>query len=481
MRWEDLRDLADLAVELAVKLGADYAEARFHEDQANFYMLRNGVPEVTGFERARGLCVRVLVNGGLGFASLNKPDKALLERRVREAVSMARASARTRKKPIKFSEEKAEEASWEAKAKEPAEDVPVEEKMALLFDIDKVLTDRAETGTQVPFRLLELTESITERYFVNSEGARISCRVPRVEFFSMITVTEPDKGTEQDMVQEGASKGWEFIRELKPIEKLKERARALGVVLREGVSPPKGSIDLVLGSEVVGLIVHESCGHPYEADRIMGREAAQAGESFVKPDMLGQRIGSEVVTVVDDPTLEGSYGFYLYDDEGVKARRRYLIKEGIINEFLHNRETAAALGVSSNAAARASGYNREPIVRMANTFMLPGDYKFEELLEDIKLGVFIKTFGEWNIDDRRFNMRFIGREAYLIEKGELKRPVRRPVLEITTPGFYASVDALDKNLGFTAGTCGKGDPVQGVPVWFGGPNVRLRGVALGGL
>ncbi|RLI11299.1 TldD/PmbA family protein [Candidatus Bathyarchaeota archaeon] len=476
-----MRDLADLAVELALKMGADYAEARYHDDRATFYVLRNGVPEMAGFERARGIGIRVLVGGSLGFASLNKPDRGLLERRVREAIAMARASAKLRKKPIRFSEEKAHEASWEAKAKEPAEEVPIEEKMELLFDIDKLLTSREEVGTNIPFRLLELIENTTERYFVNSEGARISCRVPRLEFLSVATAFEPNKGTEQDMVQEGASKGWEFIRELKPLELLRERLRAIGKVLKEGVSPPKGTIDIILGSEVVGLMVHESCGHPYEADRIMGREAAQAGESFVSIDMLGQRIGSEAVTVVDDPTLEGSYGFYLYDDEGVKARRRYLIKNGVINEFLHNRETAAALGISSNAAARASGYNREPIVRMANTFMLPGDYGFEELVEDVKLGVYIKTFGEWNIDDRRYNMRFIGREAYLIEKGELKGPVRRPVLEITTPGFYGSIDALDKNLAFSSATCGKGDPVQGVPVWLGGPNVRLRNVRLGGL
>jgi len=257
---------------------------------------------------------------------------------------------------------------------------------------------------------------------------------------------------------------------------LVERSKLLGRIIREAQPPPRGKVDLVLGSQVVGLIVHESAGHPYEADRIFGREAAQAGESFLKADMLGQRIGSEVVNVADDPTLEHSYGFYLYDDEGVKARRRLLIKDGIINEFLHNRETAARMGIKSNASARANAFDREPIVRMANTFMLPGDHSFEELLEDIRLGVYIKTFGEWNIDDRRYNMRFVGRECYLIENGELKGLVRRPILEVTTPGLYASIDALDGNLSFEAATCGKGDPVQGIPVWHGGPNVRVRGI-----
>ncbi|HDD72042.1 MAG TPA: TldD/PmbA family protein, partial [Candidatus Bathyarchaeota archaeon] len=276
------------------------------------------------------------------------------------------------------------------------------------------------------------------------------------------------------IIEVGGSGGWEVVEGWNLVDKVSRRTETLGRILREAKPAPKGRLDLVLGSQVVGLVVHESVGHPYEADRILGREAAQAGESFVKPDMLGQKIGSDVATVVDDPTIEGSYGYYLYDDEGVRARRRYLMKNGVINEFLHNRETAAEMGFRSNASARACRYDVEPLIRMANTFMLPGDMTFEELLEDVKLGVYMKTFGEWNIDDRRFNMRFVGRECYLIRNGELAEMVRRPTLEITTPALYRSIDAVDRNLKFEAATCGKGDPVQGVPVWHGGPNVRLR-------
>jgi TldD protein len=234
-----------------------------------------------------------------------------------------------------------------------------------------------------------------------------------------------------------------------------------------------------VGSEVVALIVHESCGHPSEADRILGREAAQAGKSFIKPSMLGQRIGNEYATVIDDPTIPGSYGFYLYDDEGVAARARYLYKEGAINEFLHNRATAKTFGVESNAAARTMDYASEPIVRMANTYLKPGDHRFEELLEDIKLGVYMKSYMEWNIDDERWSQRYVGLEAYIIENGELTKPVRNPVLEITTKAFYSNIDAVGKELRFYAGTCGKGEPSQGVPVWFGGPDVRLRSARLG--
>jgi TldD protein len=112
--------------------------------------------------------------------------------------------------------------------------------------------------------------------------------------------------------------------------------------------------------------------------------------------------------------------------------------------------------------------------------MLPGSYTHEELVEDIQEGVFIKTFMEWNIDDRRYNQRYVGLEAYLIENGEVTSPVRSPILEITTPGLYGSVDAVGKEVEFEAASCGKGEPSQGAPVWHGGPSIRLRHVRLGG-
>jgi len=194
--------------------------------------------------------------------------------------------------------------------------------------------------------------------------------------------------------------------------------------------------------------------------------------------MIGKRIGTEVVNLVDDPTVPNSYGFYLYDDEGVKARRRFLIKNGIINVFLQNRETAAEFGIKSNASSRAKEWFSEPIVRMANTFVLPGNYNFEELSETIKNGVYIKTYMEWNIDDKRYNQKYTGLESYLIKNGKINKFVKAPSLEITTPAFWSSIDAVGKDLEFTAGSCGKSDPMQGVPVWFGGPSIRLRNIVL---
>jgi len=475
-----MRELADFAVHYARELGADYAEARLHSDLGNVYLMKNGNPEVAGFRREQGVGIRVLVNGGLSFASFNRPDKNLAEERVKEAVRMAKASVRVMRKPISLSHEKVVEEKWEVRPRTPFQEVSMREKIELLSDIDKAVSSPDEVEASVPSRILQLIESTTEKYFVNSEGATIISKVPRISFIGFLAAHEKGE-TEQDYIQKGESRGWEAVEEWKLIDHAKERAKTLGKILKTGRKAPKGKIDLILGNQIAGLMAHESTGHPYEADRIFGREAAQAGESFITKEMIGKKIGSEEVTVVDDPTVKNSYGYYLYDDEGTPARRRFLMKEGIVNEFLHNRETAAQMGVSSNAAARSSGFNREPIVRMANTFILPGDHVFDELVEGIRFGVYIKTFGEWSIDDRRYSMRFVGRECYLIENRELKGMVRHPILEITTPGFCSSIDALDKSLVFEAAYCGKGDPDQAIPVWHGAPNVRVRGVHLGGI
>jgi TldD protein len=237
-------------------------------------------------------------------------------------------------------------------------------------------------------------------------------------------------------------------------------------------------MDVIACPQVVGIMVHESAGHPYEADRIFGREAAQAGESFIEKDMIGHQIGNEAVNVVDDPTLPNSYGHYLYDNEGVEARRKFLIKNGKINELLHNRETAMFMGLKSNGSSRAVEYNRESIVRMSNTFMLPGEHTEEELIEDVKDGIYMKNFMEWNIDDKRLNQKYVGAESYLIKNGEIKGPVISPSIEISTPELYKAIDAVAKKPEYHSGSCGKGEPMQAIPVWFGGPSIRLRNISI---
>jgi len=467
------KDIVDYALEYAKGKDIEYAEVRAQNQKLDELLLKNGILEAFLSSVNSGFCVRVLADGGIGFASTNKWTKDEAKAIVDLAHKFAKAA--NRKDKIKFAEEKPVEATWQVEQKEKIEDIDSETKIKQLLDVDKALTSHA---VKVPARVLECAIQLTEKYFVNSEDSCISSFVPKIAAFCFITVVEQGK-SEQAFEQFGYSGGWEAFDGWRMTEKLIHDTNVLKEVITKAKAVKPGPMDLVCGSEVTGIAAHESCGHPVEADRILGREMSQAGRSFIYEGgqfWMGTRIGSDVVTIVDDPAVEHSYGYYEYDDEGIKARRRYLYKNGIINEFLHNRETAAKLGARSNASSRAVNYDREAIVRMANTFVLPGDMTEEELIRDVKNGVYMVSFMEWNIDDKRFNQRYVGREAYLIENGELKHPVARPVIETTTLKFWSAVDAISKDLKFDAATCGKGDPMQGIPVYTGGPSIRLRGV-----
>jgi TldD protein len=468
-------DLADRALERALKLSADYVEFR---SQATLYeqvIMRNGVLEAYVKGTDDGFGIRVLADGGVGFASSDKWNSKEVDSVVESACKLAKSSSR--KNRLNFPKSKGSEVKWVVEEKRSIQNVSTEEKINELKTLDKDLTS---LGVNVSSRILQCTVNIAEKYYANSEGAKIFSRLPSVACFGVISVSEQGR-VEQAIRQFGYSGGWEAFDEWDLRGDLGHETSVLQRMMREGSTVSPGKTTVVCGSEVIGIACHESCGHPMEADRILGREMSQAGMSFIfqgGPYWLGSKIGSEHVTIVDDPTLENSYGFYKYDDEGVEARRRYLYKEGVINEFLQNRETAVRMGVNTNGSSRAENYDKEPIVRMANTFLLPGDFSDEELLEDIKEGIYMKSFTEWNIDDRRFNERYVGREAYKIVNGELGLPVARPTLEITTGDFWSSIDAVGKKVEFDAATCGKGDPMQGVPVFTGGPSARLREVYL---
>ena len=476
-----MEDLLRSAVDLALSMGAEYAEARFQLDEIESIILKNGIPEASVLEEKRGVGVRVIFKKALGFASTDRASRRYILEATRRACKMAKAASKYVKAGVSMGEGELGRGRFEVKPRIKFEYVDMDSRINLLKEADKLAEEATEkAGAKLPARILTLDTMRTEKTIITSDGAEISSITPRSAFLAFMTAYHPQKGTAQRYLNLGEVSGWEAVEKWNLTKLLKDEAHTLAKVLMEAEKPPKGTFDVVLGPEVVGLACHESSGHPGEADRILGREAAQAGETYLKMDSVGLRVGSEHVNIVDDPTIEGSFGFYLYDDEGVKARRRILIKEGVINEFLQNRETASVFGVESNGSARASAYNREPIVRMANTFLEPGDYSFEELIEDVKDGIYIKNFMEWNIDDLRFNQRYVGLEAYRILNGELEGMIRNPALEVTTIGFWSAVDAVGEDLEFQAAYCGKSDPMQGIPVWTGGPHIRLRNIRFDG-
>ncbi len=450
----------------------DYAEVKVENILKNTILQKNGNIDTMHSSETSGLMLRTLKDGVLSAVFINNLNTKA-DDIISKAMKNTQNSKRIMKTPTRFSEERPNQDKYEVKQKINLEDTPIEDRIKELQSVEKALLN---TKLNLIVRYLELDTETREKFYVNSEGSKIQSKIPRVTLQYIITFVS-DGQSEQRMLQLGGSGGWEIYNSWNLEKKIVEEAMLLPKTLK-APKPPQGKLSIILSPELTGIACHENCGHPYEADRIIGREAAQAGKSFVSRDMLGERIGSEVVSVADDPTLPNSYGYFKYDDEGIRTRRKLLIKNGIINEFLHNRETAVEFGIKSNASSRSSRWSFEPILRMSNTFVVPGNFSFDDII-DVKKGIYIKSYMQWNIDDKRFNQRYVGLESYLIKNGSLEGLVRWPVLEITTPAFYQSVDAVGKDIEFIAGMCGKSEPMQGVPVWFGGPHIRLKGVRLG--
>ena len=487
---DDFEDIIEFGLEYAQsnEKHCDYVEIRSEMNSIDTVAFINGklhignLPlELTAdaFARKSGFNIRIIANGGIGMASNNQVTKDSIINSIDKAYQIAKRSGNQRKKPIELSDEPTYEVSWQSNYKINPMDVTLEEKIEFLQEFVNIFKQKR------PIEYIHIFVLMSEQrdtYFINSDGSRITGHIPRVAFIPVIIGIKAGGQNEQSMQTYATSSGWDQLIDWNLKERVEKTVNNLAEIIINAKTPPEGKIDLVLGPNVTGIIAHENCGHPHEADRILGREGAQAGESYLREYEIGYKIGNDCVNVCDDPTIPGSYGYYLYDDEGVKARKRELIKDGCFNEMLHNRESAALFNTNSNAAARAVAYDREPLIRMANTYFAPGDYSLEEMIEDIKLGILMNSFTEWNIDDKRLQSKYVGQEAFLIKDGNLTNTfILKPTLEISSPGLFGSIDAQGKSntLEWQGAFCGKSEPGQGCPVWTGGPFIRLRNIRLG--
>jgi TldD protein len=263
------------------------------------------------------------------------------------------------------------------------------------------------------------------------------------------------------------------------------RVSAEAVALLRAPECPSRSTTLILAGEQLGTQLHESVGHAVELDRVLGREASYAGTSFVPADGIGLlRFGSEQVNVMADATHPGGLGSYRWDDEGVEGHAVPIVREGVLAGFLSSRETAAEIGLDrSGGCMRAHGFARQPIVRMTNVSLEPGDAgTLADLVADTDSGLLIDTNRSWSIDDRRLHFQFEGEAGWEIENGEVGRLVRNPSYAGVTPRFWASCDAVcsaSEWMLYALLDCGKGEPGQTAHVSHGSAPARFRGVDVG--
>lgn len=226
-----------------------------------------------------------------------------------------------------------------------------------------------------------------------------------------------------------------------------------------------------MNPDFVALLTHEILGHPSEADRILGKEMAWAGGAWWA-GKLGQKIGSDTLNVIDDPTM-ASLGQFAFDDEGVKTKRTRLVHNGTLVNHMHSRETAEIFGVEPTGSMRATSYQFMPLIRMSCTCIEPGEWSPQEIIKEVKHGYLISNMKVPSIDMKRHNWSISAQYANRIENGEVKELLRDIIIVGTAPEFFSSIDACGDDFTIRPITnCGKGDPMQQMKMGNGGPTIR---------
>ena len=475
-------DSARMAVEAATNAGADYADARLVTEESESLTVKN--QEMEGIDRGRsdGVGIRVLVNGFWGFAATARLEDQEVARTAKLAVAIARAASRLPREPVRLAEVEPVEARWETPVQQDPFTVPLEEKVALLMEASR----RQQQVHGVSFGEASLDFYRRRTFFASSEGAAIEQ-----------TVVNSGGGIESMAIGDGEMQrrsypnsfrghiiaaGWEHIGTLGLVEEA-ERIGREAVELLGAKDCPSEITTLVLDSGQMVLQTHESVGHPIELDRVLRMEEAYAGTSFLTPEDRGKlRYASEVVNITADSTAAGGIGSFGYDDEGVPAQRVPVLVNGVFENFISSRETAAVLGEPSNGTMRADGWQNLPLIRMTNVNLEPGEGTLAEIIGDTKDGLFMQTNSSWSIDDKRVNFQFGCEVAHRIKDGKLTELYRNPNYTGITTEFWNSCDAVAGREEWTMwGTpnCGKGQPGQVARVGHGTSPARFRNVQVG--
>ena len=460
-----------------------YAEARRVHTRAEHASVLTGHVEEVAAEETEGIGVRVRIGGGWGFAATRDVSAAGAEQALARALAIADAQPSAPATALASVGELAR-GHWEGACEQDPFAVSLDERLAHLFAAEERMRgDERIVRTSAGCTLVRTTKA-----FASTEGA--ACTQ---------VLTECGGGIQAYAVADGelqvrsypnshggsvAAAGWEHLLGLQLAEHA-PRVADEAVALLTAPACPERVTTLVVDGEQVALQVHESIGHALELDRILLGEASYAGTSFVGPDDIGSlRYGSEHLNVTADATAPGGLGSFGWDDEGAAGRRMPLIEGGILRATLSNRESAAAIGLGeSGGAARADGFARQPIVRMTNVNLEPGDAgSLSDLIAATDNGLYVESNRSWSIDDRRWQFQFaceVGRE---IRNGELGRLLRNPSYAGITPRFWGSLDAICspgewRLWGLT--NCGKGEPGQVMHVSHGAAPARFRDVQVG--
>ncbi|HZI38296.1 MAG TPA: TldD/PmbA family protein [Acidimicrobiia bacterium] len=472
-------DPAVAAVEGALAAGAEYADARVMVSRRQHLEALNETIESLEQSESAGVGVRALIGSSWGFFATADAEEA---RQAGEAAAaIARASSSVPGPPLALADVPVVEAGYETPHDEDPFAVSLAEKADLIVGVTKTM--QAVDG--VALARAFLTAWDTEKYFVSSQGHRISQHL--VECGGGMDATavgeaETQRRSYPQSFGQYQAGGYEVIRRF-DLPGHAERVASEAVALLTAPECPEATTDLVLESSQLALQIHESVGHAIELDRILGWEAAFAGTSFLELSRLGSlTYGSPLMNITADATLQGALGTFGYDDEGTPAQRVDIVKDGRWVGVLSGRDSAALAGLPPGGMVRGDGYNRLPMVRMTNVGLLPGESSLDEIIAATDDGILMATNRSWSIDDKRLNFQFGCEIAWEIRNGSLGRMLKNPTYTGITPEFWGSLDMLAGGaewIHWGVPNCGKGQPMQTARTGHSAAPARFRGVRVG--
>lgn len=448
-------DLLDKLLK-SVEKNVDYADIRVNESENTVIVMKDGKIQEIRSGSDQGVCLRVLKQGAWGFSYTNQLDR--LDNLTESALKLA--SVLTSDVELAPAEIRTDKVKSNARIK--LSDVPLEDKKIAMSDVEQAANLDKVVSTTVNYVDAEGTT-----YFLNSEGSSIKMEENRVALF-LNAVAASENGIQFGHKSTGGAKGFEAIQK-EDLELMGRTAASKAVRLLDANSPPSGRFPIIMDSELTGVFIHEALGHASEADLILQNDSILKGK-------MGTKIGSPLVTIVDDASMD-AFGYYAYDAEGVKTSKNVLVEDGTLVSLLSSRETAAKLNIRPSGNAR-SGVGDQPIVRMSNTYLKPGQMSFEELIEGMENGIYLKGSRGGQVDTGKGVFQFNAAESFMIENGQVTDPLRDVSLSGNILEILQKVDAVGSDFHMGVGFCGKAG--QTAPVGDGGPHTRVSEATVGG-
>ena len=450
----------------ALEKKADYADLYFEYRINESVSLEEGMVKNTSQSTANGVGIRVLAESKTGYAFTDDITIENLELAARTAQYIAQNRESLLPAPAG---EKGPHSQDLYPVTSPATDVPLEEKIALLHQMDQLARG---TDPRIKNVFVSLASEYKIVLIASSQGWVVGDIQPLTRL-NVTCIAEQEGNRQVGNYGGGGRVAFSFFIENKDYERYAREAVRQALLNLEAEDAPAGMMDVVLGPGWPGILLHEAIGHGLEAD--FNRKKVSA---FT--DRIGQRVASELCTVVDDGTIPSRRGSLNLDDEGTPTHRTVLIEKGVLKGYMQDRLNATLMKMPLTGNGRRESYAHIPMPRMTNTFMLAGETPPEDIIRSVKKGLYAVAFGGGQVDITSGKFVFSASEAYLIEDGKVTRPVKGATLIGNGPDVLTRVSMVgtDLKLDEGVGTCGKDG--QSVPVGVGLPTIRIDGITVGG-